>query len=381
MRHTGSDKATVSDKVIRSANPLGAVTHRSRGRSGRVTLEEVARAAGVSTATVSRAFNEPDKVSGDIRERVYSTAKELNWIPNAAGKALASSRTHIAGAIIPTLDNEIFARQINAMQSIIAARGYTLFLGCANYDETETFRHVQAMLARGVEALSIVGETHSAALFETLSSRKLPYVLTYSYRAESPHCCVGFDNRQAFCEITNYLLRNGHRRFGVILQPLVGNDRAEARLVGIRQTLAAAGAELPEFCLKVGPSTLAFGAVSFRELMDGPADKRPTAIVCGNDNLALGALSAAQEMGLHAPCDFSITGFDDLAISSMLSPRLTTMKIDNYQIGVVAAEKLLWALSHRGQQPKSVELKPELIIRDTTGPAPISACTPIHQTS
>lgn len=137
-----------------------AGSKRARGGSGRVKLEEVARKANVSTATVSRAFNEPDKVSEEVRQRVKDAARALNWIPNAAGRALASRRTHIAGAIIPTLDDEIFAHQIGGMQTVFSERGFTLFLGCSNYDPDEGLRQAEAMLARGVEAIAVVGENH-----------------------------------------------------------------------------------------------------------------------------------------------------------------------------------------------------------------------------
>lgn len=349
-------------------NPPKPGTRRARGSSGRVKLEEVARRAGVSTATVSRAFNEPGKVSDSVRERVLEAARTLNWIPNAAGRALASSRTHIAGAIIPTLDNEIFAHQVSGMQSIFSERGFTLFLGCSNYDPDEGLKQVEAMLARGVEAVAIVGENHPPELFAALQQRNVPYVLTYSYLAASPHPCIGFDNEAAFRQIVEHLLSLGHRRFAGIFQPNESNDRVVARLEGVRKALAGAGLAMDADDLMIGPSTMDFGAASFTRLMKRQQPSRPTAIICGNDNIALGALTAAREIGLSAPADFSITGFDDLAISSSLSPRLTTMKVDNQEIGVLAARQLLAAIDGAGDAPHSIELHPQIKIRESTGP-------------
>ncbi|WP_160003903.1 LacI family DNA-binding transcriptional regulator [Rhizobium sp. 18055] len=345
-----------------------ATLRRARGGSGRVKLDEVAELAGVSTATVSRAFNEPEKVSEAVRDRVMEAANALNWIPNAAGRALASSRTHIAGAIIPTLDNEIFAHQISGMQSVFAEHGFTLFLGCSNYDPAEGLKQVQAMLARGVEALAIVGENHPQELFDALRSRKVPYVVTYSYRQGSPHPSIGFDNGAAFREIVEHLLSLGHRRFAAIFQPEANNDRVKARLDGMRSALAKSNLAVATGDLCIGTSTMEFGAESFRLLMNRAADLRPTAIVCGNDNIALGALSAAAEMGLSAPMDFSITGFDDLTISSRLMPHLTTMKVDNQEIGVRAAKSLLSVINGDVTSPISVELKAQLKVRVSTGP-------------
>jgi LacI family transcriptional regulator len=346
-----------------------AGSKRARGGSGRVKLEEVARKANVSTATVSRAFNEPDKVSEEVRQRVKEAARALNWIPNAAGRALASRRTHIAGAIIPTLDNEIFAHQISGMQSVFSERGFTLFLGCSNYDPGEGLRQADAMLARGVEALAVVGENHPPELFDALNARGIPYVVTYSYDRLSPHPCIGFDNRAAFHRVTDHLLSLGHRRFAAIFQPDTNNDRVKARLRGITEALAAAGLEMAAPNMMMGPSTLEFGAASFAQLMTQAVAARPTAIVCGNDNLALGALMAARESGLEAPGDFSITGFDDLAISSRFSPGLTTMKVDNQQIGILAANELLAVIAGRQAQVQSREILPVLKIRQSAGEA------------
>ncbi|WFU84972.1 LacI family DNA-binding transcriptional regulator [Bradyrhizobium sp. CIAT3101] len=342
-------------------------TKRTREGSGRVKLEAVASAANVSTATVSRVFNEPDKVSEAIRERVKEAARALNWIPNAAGRALASSRTHIMGAIIPTLDNEIFARQIGGMQAVFSNAGFTLFLGCSNYDPLEGLRQAEAMLARGVEAIALVGENHPAELFAALKARDIPYVVTYSYSKLSEHPCIGFDNRAAFTRITDHLLSLGHRRFAGIFQPVANNDRVAARLAGVRDALAAAGLQLSDDNLLIGPSTLEFGAESFSHLMTRQGEARPTAIVCGNDNIALGALMAANTLGLTAPRDFSITGFDDLAISSRFAPRLTTMKVDNQAIGTLAANQLLAVVAGRQAGPQSEEVVPVLQVRDSSG--------------
>ena len=344
-----------------------AGSKRARGGNGRVRLEEVARRANVSTATVSRAFNEPDKVSEAIKLRVKEAARALNWIPNAAGRALASRRTHIAGAIIPTLDNEIFAHQISGMQTVFSENGFTLFLGCSNYDPDEGLRQADAMLARGVEAVAVVGENHPPELFDALNVRRIPYVVTYSYNPLSPHPCIGFDNCAAFHRITTHLLSLGHRRFAAIFQPDTDNDRVKERLRGVREALAAAGLEIRAQDLMMGSSTLEFGGESFGRLMTQGDDARPTAIICGNDNIALGALMSARECGLEAPRDFSITGFDDLAISSRFSPGLTTMKVDNQEIGILAANELLAVIAGRQERAQSREIMPVLKLRESAG--------------
>ena len=340
------------------------VKRRSRAGSGKARLEEVARLAEVSTATVSRVFNDPARVSDAIQTRVREAAAALNWVPNAAGRALASSRTHIAGAIIPTLDNEIFARQVTGLQSVLAGEGLTLLLGCSNYDPAESLVQVQAMLARGVEALAIVGEDHPPALFDALDAHRVPYVLTYSFRPDCKHPCIGFDNHAAFERLADHVLLLGHEHVAVILQPLADNSRVAARLDGIRDGLARRGLTLDPADLHVGPSTIDFGAEAFARL--ARARRHPTAVICGNDNLAIGAMLAASTLGVRIPDDCSITGFDDLAISSRLAPRLTTMWVDNLAIGHEAAKSLLRARAER-TIPPSIEFEPVLRTRGTTG--------------
>ena len=337
---------------------------RTRRRSGRAVLGDVARLADVSTATVSRVYNEPDKVSPSVRERVLQAAAALNWIPNAAGRALASTRTHIAGAIIPTLDDQVFASQVAGMQAVFAERGITLFLGCSNYDPAQALIQVRAMLARGVEVIAIVGEAHPPELFDALKQARVPYAITYAYREGSPHHCVGFDNRAAFVEIAEHLLALGHRTFAAVIQPARDNDRVQARVAGIREALERHGIAVRPSHLHEGPATIAFGRQSLRAIWQGP-DERPTAIICGNDQLAIGVLLEAAELGIKVPQQLSVTGFDDFAIAQQIHPSLTTVRVDTAEIGRRAARYLLDVLDGK-EAAESDVVQPELMVREST---------------
>ncbi|WP_176134698.1 LacI family DNA-binding transcriptional regulator [Paraburkholderia atlantica] len=344
---------------------------RSRRGTGRTVLSDVAKRAGVSTATVSRVYNEPGKVSDSVRERVEQAALELNWFPNAAGRALASTRSHIAGIVIPTLDDQVFASQVSGMQAAFAARGITLFLGCSNYEPKEALSQVQAMLARGVEAIAVVGEAHPPELFEALRVWRVPYVVLYAWRKGSPHDCIGVDHRAAYEEITEHLVALGHRSFAVCIQPTRDNDRVQARLAGIRIALERHGLAVRPEHLVEGESTLDFGRRALRALWQQPGP-RPTAIICGNDHIALGVLREAEELGIAIPGQLSVTGFDDLAIAREARPPLTTMYVDTREIGTVAARHLLDALDgHATRQGYTVPAV--LKVRGSTGPCHDSA--------
>ncbi|WP_233859520.1 LacI family DNA-binding transcriptional regulator [Paraburkholderia sp. HD33-4] len=358
-----SDSASAPEEPSPTGRSAGA---RARRGTGRTVLSDVAKRAGVSTATVSRVYNEPGKVSDSVRERVEQAALELNWFPNAAGRALASTRSHIAGIVIPTLDDQVFASQVSGMQAAFAARGITLFLGCSNYDPNEALSQVRAMLARGVEAIAVVGEAHPPELFEALRVWRVPYVVLYAWREGSTHDCIGFDNRAAYEEITEHLVALGHRSFAVCIQPTQNNDRVQARLSGIRVALERHGlAVRPEHLIE-GESTLDFGRRALRALWQ-QAGPPPTAIICGNDHIALGVLREAEEMGIAIPEQLSVTGFDDLAIAREARPPLTTMHVDTREIGTVAARHLLDALEGRATR-QGYAVPAELKVRQSTGP-------------
>jgi LacI family transcriptional regulator len=321
----------------------------------------------VSTATVSRAFNAPEKVAPEIREKILQVAADLGWMPHPAGAALASRRTWLVGVLIPTLDNDVFAAQVGALQAELAKVGITVLIGCSNYDLEQAETQIRAMLARGVEALAIVGESHRPGVFEMIRSRGVPYVVMYSYRQGADHPFSGFDNRAAFRRVARHLLDLGHRDFGLIHQIAKDNDRVLARLEGFRDALAEEGIALRPQHVREGAPSIVFGRESLRAVMQAPGPQ-PTALVCGNDTLAIGALIEARAAGLRVPQDLSVTGFDDGAMAAQMDPPLTTMRVDNAGIGRQAAAYLLACLAdEKPVAPPPLDV--HLMLRGSTGVA------------
>ena len=222
------------------------------------------------------------------------------------------------------------------------------------------------MLARGVDALAILGEVAEPGLFDLIRSRRVPYLLTYGFTPNSIHPSIGFDNRAAFHVITRHLLALGHTAIGLILQPTVNNERVTARLAGVRDALAEEGLGLRPQHLCEGEYGIAAGRRGLRQVLADP-ERKPTAVICGNDLLAIGALLEARAMGLEVPRDLSITGFDDITMAAEFDPPLTTMKVDNAEIGRLAATHLLTCLGG-GVPPPNVLIEPVFIERQTTAP-------------
>src|SRR5918993_1040495 len=273
--------------VARSRNQSASAPTASR-KGNAVGLRKVAEIAGVSTATVSRVMNKPDLVSPELRDRVLSVAKHLGWVPDGAARALTTGRSGTIGAVFPTLTHGDFALAIQALQSHLAASGYTLLLACSEYDPDQELQQVRKLIERGVDALALVGEAHDPELNEILAQRAVPYVNTFVYNRESHGTCIGPDNYKALYNLANHLVELGHRHFGLIAQTTTNNDRAQARLEGVQDALAARSIAIPPQHLVTGLSGIGEGRALFRRIIEHKP--WPTAIMCGNAYLAIGAM-------------------------------------------------------------------------------------------
>lgn len=331
------------------------------------TLEDVARAAGVSTATVSRCLNLPGKVAEDTRRRVEAAIERLGYTPNLAARTMAARRSLAIGAIIPTMENAIFARALQAFQDTLGAAGYTLLVASTGYDPAREAARLRALVARGVDGLLLIGHDRDPALYDLPAARGIPVVAAWSWRAEAPVPSVGFDNRAAMAALVGEATALGHRRFAMIAGIAEGNDRARARIEGARDGLAAAGLDPGALALVEAPYDIDAGAEAFAGLM--ARDPRPGCVLCGNDVLAAGALLAARRMGLDVPGAVSVTGFDDIELARICAPGLTTVHVPHREMGHHAAQTLL-AMVSGAAHPPSLRLPTTIVRRASLGPAP-----------
>jgi LacI family transcriptional regulator len=335
---------------------------RSRSRA-----KDVARLAGVSTATVSRALNMPDQVDPDTRERVRAAIDKLRYVPHGAARALRSRRSGMIGAVVPSFDYALYARTTSALQRVLDERGYALVLAAHHYDLATEVRVTEQLIRHGVDAFAFVGIDHSADLYALLDRHGRPYVLTWGLDASQLHPCIGFDNRAATYELTRHLLDLGHRRFGLISAPVAGNDRARERGIGVRSALAAHGLALDQRACHYGPIALASGEAGMRALL--ALRPRPTAVIATNDVFAVGAMLACRAAGVRIPEDVSITGVDNTDLGATQTPPLTSVRTPIVEIGRAAALQLVARLE--GERAELVQQLPfELVKRGTTAPPP-----------
>lgn len=333
--------------------------------NARSSAKDVARLAGVSTATVSRCLNTPLQVDAATQQLVRDAVVKLRYVPHGAARALRSARSHMVGAVVPSFDYALYARTTSALQAVLDPKGYSLVLAEHHYDLQAEVRTTEQLIRRGVDAFVFVGLDHDPALFALLESYGRPYVLTWGVDPMRRHPSIGFDNRAAIFAMTRHLVELGHRRLGLLSAPTEGNDRATERGAGMRAALAQAGLALDERCVRYGPIGLASAAAMMAELLALPLSQRPTAVIGTNDVFAVGAMVACRQAGVRIPDDISITGCDNTGLGATQTPALTSIRTPIVEIGRAAAEQVVARLEG---EPHVVfqTLAFELVIRGST---------------
>lgn len=330
------------------------------------TLQDVADLAAVSTATVSRCLNNSGHVTEKTRLKVQQAIQTLGYSPNFGAQALAAKRTNTIGAIIPTMENAIFARGMQAFQETLAENGITLIIASCSYRPELEEEQIRSLVARGADALLLIGQSRPAATYQFLARRNIPYVLAWAHKKESQHCYIGFDNQAAAQTITRQVLELGHRNLGVIVGLTRNNDRARDRITGIEHAIADYGAQTAPLQVIEAEYTFQEGAKALDQLLANPTP--PTAVICGNDVLAVGAVKRAKQLGLAVPEDLSITGFADIEVSELIDPELTTVHVPHREMGIAAAKSLIAML--KTQTPvESHLLETRIVNRQSLGPA------------
>ena len=330
------------------------------------TLEDVARLADVSTATVSRCLNFPTKVSEKTREKVMGAVDALGYMPHFGARAMAARRTFTIGAIIPTMDNTIFARGIQAFQEELQHLGYTLLVASSTYKPDLEADQVKSLVARGADGLLLIGAERDAETYDFLNRRGVPVLAAWAYDPLGAVSTIGFDNRAAMHDLTRAITKRGHRHIGVISGILAGNDRASGRLKGIRDGLSEAGIDPTNLPVFETQYSIDNGAEALAQLL--ATYPETTAVMCGNDVLAIGALQKARDLGLNVPDDISITGFDDIELARVAHPGLTTVHVPHKEMGALAAQRLVDLIEGKGTR-FDTRLDAPVVFRASLGPA------------
>jgi len=329
-----------------------------------VSLADVASLAGVSSGTASRAMSRPEMISGLTRDRVLAAADRLGYVANGAARALALRRTRTVGAIVPRFGTSSFATMIQSLESTLADARYTLLLSAPEHRAVREPVILRTLLERGVDAVALLGAEQSPRTFALLAAHRTPFVMLWALHSEHGPC-IGFDEREAAALVVDHLAALGHRSVGFIGGTTKDNERARRRFRGMIEALVRHGMTL---CPEASVET----EYGFREGFEAMklilARRAPiTAIVCGNDYLATGALSALHGAGVPVPDRLSIASFNDNDFAAYLHPALTTVRLPIGAIGVEAGRRLV-AMLEGDPGPRSTSLPVELVVRASTSP-------------
>ena len=333
-----------------------------------VSLADVAALAGVSAGTVSRVLSRPDMISTATSQKVLAAAERLGYVANGAARALALRKSRTIGALVPRFGGSSFPTLVQAMESALAAQGYTLLLSAPDHARAQDPAVLRALLERGVDAVALLGAEQPAAVFNMLHQHGIPFVLLWAL-ASPQGPCVGFDEHQAAALVVDHLADLGHQVIGFIGGKTSDNERARRRFSGVLQAMARRGLTL---CAEAHIETEYGFEPGFKAMQTVLARQTAaTAMVCGNDYLAAGALSALDAAGVAVPVRMSVISFNDNDFAPYLHPPLTTARVPIREMGETAARYLLDCLSG-DPLSEPLPLPVELVPRRSTGPVPAS---------
>ncbi len=329
------------------------------------SLSDVAMLAGVSTGTVSRVLSRPEMISEATRTRVMEAVQRLGYVTNGAARALVARRTHTVGALVPRFGSSSFPTLVQALESTLAARRYTLLLSAPEHARAQDPSLVRTLLERGVDAVALLGTEHPPQTFAMLKAHGVPFVLMWATQSQDG-ACVGFDEHSAAELVVEHLAGLGHRQIGFIGGRTGDNERARRRLRGLHEAVAGRGMMLGTNAVVEVEYGFRQGFTAMTELLQR---RLPiTAVICGNDYLAAGALSALSRGGIDVPRQMSVASFNDNDFAEFLHPPLTTVHVPISEIGEQAGLYLLARLHGEAPVPIPASLPVHLVVRQSTGP-------------
>ncbi|MEO5625317.1 MAG: LacI family DNA-binding transcriptional regulator [Dokdonella sp.] len=328
-----------------------------------VTVKDVAKAAGVSVASVSRALNGHKNMAEDTRARILGVAAGMRYMPNDAARSLITRRTHTIGTILPDLHGEFFSELIRGIDLAARARGLHLLVSSSHGDADEAAAALRSMQGR-VDGLLIMSPHADAGLLHANLPDSLPAVLMNASGGQSRYPTLSIDNHGGALAMTRHLIACGHRRIAFIAGP-AGNLDGDERLRGYHAGLAEAGLT-HEAMVFAGEFTEESGHAAGHELIR--RTPRPDAVFAANDMMAIGCLFALRERNLVIPTDIAIAGFDDIPIARYVTPPLTTVRVRIAELGRSALTRLVAEMEAPGSSSESPQLLPcEIVVRTSCG--------------
>jgi LacI family gluconate utilization system Gnt-I transcriptional repressor len=324
---------------------------RNRRGSGAVTLHDVARLANVAPMTASRALNTPNRVSPGVLARVAEAVRHTGYVRNNAASGLASARSRLVAAVVPTIAGPVFLQTVQALTASLADHGYQLMLGQSGYVDSREDALLEAIIGRRPDGIILTGVMHSPEGRQRLLAARIPVVETWDLTPTPIDMLVGFSHENVGREVARFLHDKGRRRLAVV----AGDDeRSHRRHDAFRAAALELGLASPESVVVPAPTTLRSGRAALADLLQRPGGV--DAVFCSSDLLALGVLTEAHARGLGVPAQLGVVGFGDNEFAADLDPALTTVHIDSAAIGRQAARFIVDRAEGRAVDDRIVDI-------------------------
>ncbi|HEX6289778.1 MAG TPA: LacI family DNA-binding transcriptional regulator [Herpetosiphonaceae bacterium] len=331
------------------------------------TIKTIARQAGVTHSTVSRALRGDPRVRPETTARIQAIAEELGYTPSRIGRGLKTRRTHTLGLVVSHITDPFLTEVIHGVQDKVLPASYSLFVAATNVDREREAAIVRSFREQRVDGI-LICSSRLGGLYRTLiAEQRVPIVLINNQGEGQYAYAVAHDDRRAASACVEHLIGLGHRRIGYLGNERGGSANAD-RLVGYHAALSAAGLSVGSTDVQQAHTGRAdASAEAIRPWLEQAPDERPTAICCYNDLLAIGALRALKLAGLHVPGDISLVGFDDIDMAAYIDPPLTTFAQPKHALGYRAAEMMLRLLDRATDSVAPVLLYGDLVVRMSAG--------------
>ncbi len=324
-----------------------------------LTVHDVARLAGVSSMTVSRALNTPDKVSPLTLEKVKEVVLRTGYVPNGLASGLRRASAKFVAAVLPTLTGPVFQETVRSLAQALQQSGYQLMIGQTGYAVSREDELLDAVIRRRPDGIVIVGIMHSPEGRRMLISSGIPIVETWDLTPTPVDMLVGFSHERIGDAVCRYLVRKGHRNLALLT---ADDQRAQLRVEGFRKAAREFHLEVPTFFVDA-PTTLASGRHAMSEALGDFPDTR--AVFCSSDMLALGAMIELNARGFKVPRDVAVVGLGDNDYAQSLDPPLTTVKIDGVRMGELAARLIVNRSEGLPIEQKIVDIGFEIVERES----------------
>ncbi len=331
-----------------------------QGTLGGATLDDVARLAGVSTATVSRALNHPDRVAKNTREKIETAIARTGYVPNLLAGGLASRKSRLIAAVVHFIDNVVHAETIRSFTRALRSQGYQVLLGESENSEQLEEELVAAVLSRRPDGIFLTGTRHTQTCRRLLLAANIPVVEAWDLTTSPLDVVIGFSYEKIGRAMAEYLLAKGYQQVAVISAQ---DHRSDIRLKSFQETMQEKGGIEPALIKTPSPSTFKMGRAALLQLLDSGFTRG--VICCSTDSLAHGVLVEATARGISVPGDLGVMGFGDQPYAADTYPALTTVRFDRKKIGELAADILLRQINGEDVPERIIDIGFSIVERDS----------------